>query len=399
MRQQKTKIPGGWKELGMIDICEILSGSTPKTDHPHYWGGKIFWATPLDLSRLNSKYIDNTERKITQLGFESCSVQKIAANSLIMSSRAPIGYLAINKQEITTNQGCKSFVLKEKDNILFLYYYLSFKINYIKRLGSGSTFAEVGKKQLENIKILLPPLPEQNKIAEILGVVDEEIEKTEKIIERAEKLMQGLSQSVFGDKKNKIKKIGDFCKVKGGKRLPKGELLLEQPTAHPYIRIVDFEHGSINLKHIKYLSDEIFGHIRRYTISKDDIYISIAGTIGMVGIIPDSLDGANLTENAAKIVLKKELANIKYIYYFLSSTLGQKQIKDLTVQTSQPKLALNKIEAINIPLPTAQEQSKIVKILSAVDDKILIYKKIRDNLAQLKKGLMGDLLSGRVRVC
>ena len=132
-------------------------------------------------------------------------------------------------------------------------------------------------------------------------------------------------------------KLGELVKVKGGKRLPKGSGYSESKTAYPYIRVTDFKNNSVRNSGLVYIEKEIQEKIARYTISCDDVYISIAGTIGIVGIIPEHLDGANLTENAAKLVINnKGQLDKNYLVRFLS-TAGQTQIHERKKTTSQPK--------------------------------------------------------------
>ncbi|RMG36046.1 MAG: restriction endonuclease subunit S [Gammaproteobacteria bacterium] len=170
--------------------------------------------------------------------------------------------------------------------------------------------------------------------------------------------------------KYQSKKIGEVASVKGGKRLPKGMVVIDEPTPHPYLRVVDFSDHGIDRSNIKYIDDEAFEKIRRYTISCSDIYISIAGTIGRVGIVPEDLSGANLTENAAKITNIIENVDHRYLMYFLRGPVGQGEIANRTGGTSQPKLALYKIADIDFPCPPRNIQTKTAEILSAYDDLI-----------------------------
>ena len=156
--------------------------------------------------------------------------------------------------------------------------------------------------------------------------------------------------------------IKDIADVKGGKRLPKGKNLVDYKTRYPYIRVTDFFNNSIKADELKYLEEDVYNSIKRYTISSKDVYISIAGSIGKVGTIPLDLDGANLTENAAKITRLRGV-NQSFLMWFLTSDFAQGQIKDLTKSTTQPKLALFRIEKIPIPLPTLDEQQRIVSLL------------------------------------
>jgi type I restriction enzyme S subunit len=178
--------------------------------------------------------------------------------------------------------------------------------------------------------------------------------------------------------------LGELVTVKGGKRLPKGEKYARSRTQHPYLRVCDFASGSISEKDLRYLTKETHSKISRYTISHDDIYISIAGSIGIAGIIPKHLCGANFTENAAKLAIKdKSKLDRSYLVYYLN-TFGQNQIKKQVLATSQPKLALFRIEKLKIPLPSLQKQRRIAAILDKADG---IIKK-RQQAIQLTEKLL-----------
>src|SRR5215207_636122 len=166
------------------------------------------------------------------------------------------------------------------------------------------------------------------------------------------------------------KSIGEIAAVKGGKRLPKGKSVLDEITEHPYLRVVDFRTDGLDQTSIKYIDKESQKAIWRYTITNNDVYISIAGTIGRVGIVPKSFSGANLTENAAKICEIKDSVDKRFLMYYLRGPEGQAQIASKIVGTSQPKLALFRIEEIEVPLPPLHVQSKIASTLSAYDDLI-----------------------------
>ncbi|HEC34368.1 MAG TPA: hypothetical protein ENI37_06580 [Chloroflexi bacterium] len=147
--------------------------------------------------------------------------------------------------------------------------------------------------------------------------------------------------------------------VKGGKRVPKGHSYADGPTPYPYIRVTDFVDGTVRIEDLKYLKPETFEKIRKYTISSKDVFISIAGTIGVTGTVPEFLDGANLTENAAKITSLHGILP-RYLHFVLSSPYGQGQISSRIISTNQPKLALFRIATIPIPLPSLAEQHRIV---------------------------------------
>lgn len=180
------------------------------------------------------------------------------------------------------------------------------------------------------------------------------------------------------------KKIGEICLVKGGKRLPKGETLVDFKTAHPYIRITDYSTGRLNQENIKYLTDETFNRVSRYTISKDNIFLSIVGTIGIVDIIKSEMDGASLTENAVKIEIKdKSSLDPKYLLYYLKSPQGQWEINIRTVGSTQPKLAITRIKDIPVPIIHMEKQKRIVNILNSLDSKIELNNQMIATLEEL----------------
>jgi len=164
------------------------------------------------------------------------------------------------------------------------------------------------------------------------------------------------------------KPIGEFAEVKGGKRLPAGKLVQDEPTAYRYLRVTDFRSDGLDTTNIKYLDEESQSKISRYIINDDEVYISIAGTIGLVGIIPSELNGANLTENAAKICEIQPQVEPRFLMYYLRTRDGQGQISSQTVGTSQPKLALFRIKEIKVPVPPLPVQRRIAGILSAYDE-------------------------------
>lgn len=166
------------------------------------------------------------------------------------------------------------------------------------------------------------------------------------------------------------KTIGEVAKVKGGKRLPKGMEVQDEETAHPYLRVVDCGDDGVDRSNLKFISNEVFEHVSRYTISSDDIYVSIAGTIGRVGIVPEDLSGANLTENAAKITALSPDVEKRYLLYFLRSAPGNGALQNKAGGTSQPKLALFRIEEVEFPCPPIHVQRTIADILSTYDDLI-----------------------------
>ena len=187
-----------------------------------------------------------------------------------------------------------------------------------------------------------------------------------------------------------VRRLGELLEVKGGKRLPAGTALIGTRTNHPYLRIVDFRDGTIDTSNLSYVPDDVFPQIRNYTIDSGDIYISIVGTVGLVGRIPPPLHRANLTENAAKLFAFSPELDVGYLFQFLRSDAGQSQIKSLTVGSTQPKLALFRIKDIQLPLPPLPEQRAIAATLGALDDKIELNRRMNETLEAMARALFRD---------
>jgi len=190
------RIPKEWEVKKVTDLFNVETGTTPSTKNKEYWeNGNIVWITPTDMSKLNGNiYIESSERKITEKGLEETNLTLMPIDSIIISTRAPVGYVVIVKSRATFNQGCKGLIPRDRKEVYteFYTYYLFSKRNLLKNLSGGSTFKELSKVTLENLKLPFPPLPEQKKIAEILSTVDKRIELLKKKREILNRIKKGL---------------------------------------------------------------------------------------------------------------------------------------------------------------------------------------------------------------
>lgn len=190
-----------WIECKISDIGTVVGGATPSTKKAeNYEGGNIAWITPKDLSTFSGRYIQRGERNITEIGLKSCSTQLLPKNTVLFSSRAPIGYVAIAANEVCTNQGFKSVIPNESTDPLFLFYLLKHNKDKIEAMGSGTTFKEVSGNTMKNIIVRVPSDKEvQKNIASILGTLDDKIEENERINNNLEQQVSALYQSWFED--------------------------------------------------------------------------------------------------------------------------------------------------------------------------------------------------------
>ncbi len=188
-----------WTEVTIGEIADIVGGSTPSTKDPDNFGGDIPWVTPKDLSGPHDRYIARGERNLTQQGLDSCSAKLLPAGAVLLSTRAPVGYVAIAKNPIATNQGFRSLIPRDGVFGEYLYYWLSVNTEELERHSSGSTFRELSGTALKSIKLRLPPMGEQRRIAGVLGCLDDKIELNRRMAGTLEEMARALFRSWFVD--------------------------------------------------------------------------------------------------------------------------------------------------------------------------------------------------------
>lgn len=188
-----------WPMVRLGDCCDIKSGATPKTDIERYWDGEIRWATPKDISRLEDPYLVDTPNKITEEGYQSCSTQLLPVGTVLVSSRAPIGLVAIAGVEMCTNQGFKNLVPGPEVHSNYLYHCMKANSARLAALGNGATFKEVSKSIVENFEIPLPPFEEQQRIAAILDKADSLRRKRQEAVRLADEFLRSAFYEIFGD--------------------------------------------------------------------------------------------------------------------------------------------------------------------------------------------------------
>ena len=269
----------------------------------------------------------------------------------------------------------------------------------------GCRMPRANMKDVFQFAFAFPSLPEQQRIVDILdrefAKIDALKANTEKSLQAAKDLFQATTDTMMSNGQWRELTIGEIAKIKGGKRVPKGYKLEKEPTAHRYIRVADFtDLGTIRTESVLYISDEVYKSIKAYTISSKDVYISIAGTIGKSGIIPDTLDGANLTENACKLVLGPNFYN-RFVFFATKTSSFKKQVETLTMQAAQPKLALTRLATIRVRVPSSiKEQETIVERLDGIADTIALlqenYQKALTLCDDLKQSLLRKAFNGEL---
>jgi len=228
-----------WREFKIKDIADVVGGGTPSTAINEYWNGDIPWLTPKDLTGYIRNFISHGERFITKKGLENSSARLLPKGTVLLTSRAPIGYVAIAENEICTNQGFKSLVPNpDKAHNLFLLYWIKSNVEYLQSIGTGTTFQEISGSVLKDVDIILPPLPEQKAIAEVLSSLDDKID----LLTRQNKTLEDLAQAYFrkwfiedASDEWEVGKLGDEFNITMGQS-PKGETYNDLKIGLPFFQ-------------------------------------------------------------------------------------------------------------------------------------------------------------------
>jgi type I restriction enzyme S subunit len=353
------------------------------------------------MGKLNGIFVDETERKITDSGLKNSSAKLLPINSIILSSRAPIGYLAINKKPISTNQGCKGIIPKNVLDFLFLYYFLKKSVELLNRLGNGTTFKELSGSKLAEVIIPLPPLPEQKRIVAILDEAFENIAKAKENAERnlknAKEIFEGYLQSVFENKgdgweEKTLGKIATFEYGYTDKAKEKGDLR--------YIRITDIDSEG-NLTNINKVYLTSSKEVRNFIVQNNDLLMARTGaTFGKV-LLYDDLEHSVFASYLIRIKFKEKIEN-KLYWYFSKSRFYWDQAKKLVSGSAQPHFNGNALDKMIFSYPKSihEQQSIVAKIdaLSAETKKLeVIYKKKLADLEEIKKSILAKAFNGELK--
>ena len=418
-----SKLPVDWERVSVKALGTVQAGGTPSRDIPRYWNGAIHWVTPAEITKLESKYLSKTNECITYEGLACCAAKLLPEGSLLVTTRATIGGVAVSKLPVCTNQGFKNIVPSEMSNVDFYYHLFSIIVPELSRLASGSTFPEINQRNFEAIIVPMPSKEEQRRIAEILDTIDEAIQKTEALISKLKAMKHGLLHDLLTrglDKNGKLrdpKAHPEQFKDSPLGRIPKKWVI--QDLGKAALKIQDGTHFSPKTTKgpFRYLTSKNirFGHVDLSDcgwISKKEHEAIYSRCDVRYGDVLLTKDGAN-TGNAAINNLKEPVSLLssvafircddrtlhpEYVFHYLLSPGCQQRIKDLMSGNAITRLTLEKIKSFVILVPDIKEQLKIIEPLNSHDARIRTEEQYRDKLKLQKKGLMHDLLTGKVRV-
>jgi len=436
------QLPEGWVWTTLGQIADAQSGAGFPKSYQGLPSGDYPLAKVSDISeatKTNGGIINKANNYLSEANAKKIGAKVFPVGTTLFAKigeAVRLNRRAINTCPILADNNVMGLI-PDTGSVTPRYLFLFMHSVDLYEYSQATTVPSVRKTDIEQIPIPLPPLAEQERIVAKIEALFSQLDAGVAALRRiqaalkrykasvlkaacegrlvgqdptdepAEALLRRLGKAPLVDDDLPALpegwcwvRVGDIGKVKGGKRLPAGHDYSDEMTAFPYIRVVDFHEFSVRSNELKYLKPETQAAIRQYTISKDDVYISIAGSIGKVGLIPEHLDRANLTENAAKITELQAICN-KFLAYCLASPISQEQISESTISTTQPKLALFRIEKIQIPIPPLPEQQRIVakieqclSVVAEVETMVaaLLARSVRLRQAILKQAFEGKLI-------
>ncbi len=361
MSSSLFEIPKHWKWVILDDIGIVVSGGTPSTKEPEFWNGDIPWITPADLSDHDEVYISKGNRNISQVGLEYSSAYLLPVNSVVFSSRAPIGYVAITKNELATNQGFKNLILpSELVNPKYVYYYLKTVKELAENMASGTTFLELSATKFRQIPFPLAPIEEQNSI----------VEKIEELFSELDKSMADLSNTlnlIELQRKNILNRTFKNIDAKIV-RLKEVTLKITDGTHHTpkytnegihFISVKDIRNSNVDFSNTRFISEEEHESlIKRCNPEQGDILITKSGTIGRLAIVPKA-PKFSLFVSVALIKIDKKKIDSKYLFYCLENFVSTLNIKEDIKGAVQKNFHLEDIREVNIPFIEIEEQIRI----------------------------------------
>jgi len=380
-----------WKSDKIGNVCKVISGGTPSRNVSEYFGGDVAWFTPTEIPKNRIEEISYSEENITDLGLKKSSAKILPKGTVLLTSRATIGMIAIAGKEITTNQGFANFICNEKTlNNWYLAYWLNSKVNLIKSLSSGTTFKEISKTTIRNLEIPLPPLEEQKQIAALF----QSIETTMERVDVQEKNLKALQKSLVNDLLRKEPVFGNLLNSKnctpttiGGiaesdKTYPEHEKEVERFVGLENIEPENFQLQGFGLvsngttftkRFVK--GDVLFGKRRAY-LKK----VAIADFDGVCS--GDILVIKAKAKKMSQGLLPYYITADAFIHHAVSNSAG----------SLSPRTKWKDLAELELSIPDLKTQEKILEVLQQLDNTVNQIKKQKTTLRHLKQKLLNEIL-------
>ena len=393
-----------WSQAALAEVATIVSGATPKTGVAEYWGGGIPWATPKDLSGLDSATIASTPRTISEAGLRSCAATVLPVGSVLFSSRAPIGHVAINAVPMATNQGFKSLVPKPgKIEPRYLYHWLRAHRQQLESLGNGATFKEVSKAVVSRVEIPLPPIEEQRRIAAILDRADALNDASNAVTASYASLMAATFRSMFGDiqRAMDVPSCGTFgdvvASLQGGRNL-----VGPDPSANSAFRVLKISavtSGAFRPEESKPLPS---GYVpdNSHLVRAGDLLMSRANTTAMVGataLVRETPENLAMPDKLWRLCWQ-DGAGVEPVYMaaLLQQPAVRRALSARSSGTGGSMKNISKAKLMGMPLPVAAPiaQREFAQRVATIDLERSMAEVRRSKLNALRGSLQERAFSG-----
>ena len=370
----KTKQKGGrgmregWEYKKLGDVCQVVTGSTPKTNISEYWDGNYPWVTPAELK--GDVYISDTARHITEEAIAHTNLTLLPIGTVLLSSRAPIGKVAITTIEMYCNQGFKNLICSDAINNKYLYLWLSGKTEYLNSLGRGATFKEISKTIVENVIIPLPPLSIQKSIVSELDKINELIRLKKEQLKDYDNLAQSIFYEMFGDpvvneKGWEVKKLIETvvleCTISYGIVQPGDGV----EDGIPVVRPIDLTGTFVSTNNLKKTTEKISSSYSRTILTGKELLVCVRGTTGVCSLVTDELKGCNVTRGITPLLFNDN-TDRWFMYYQFQMPQIKCIIADYTkgITLKQINMAdFRKIPVILPPLPLQQLFAQRIELI------------------------------------
>ena len=401
-----NKLHTNWKKLKIEDCAEVIGGGTPSTKKKEYWDGDISWITPKDLSNYNNRYISKGSRNISEKGLKYSSARLLPKNSVLLTTRAPIGYLAISKKELATNQGFKSLIMKNGNFPEFFYYLLKNNISKLLQYASGTTFMELNATNLKSIEFYIPEVKEQKRIASILSALDDKIELNNK----TNKILEEMAQTIFKEwfiNFNFPNEYGKPYKKSGGEmidselgKIPKGWKVItlkdiisiakgKKPKATSDKITEKFTMPYLTINCYNNEATEYTEYNEKMHVKELDIVMVMDGNAGKIFYGKEGI----LSSTMAKLIVEDSNLN-ELVFYFLKSieydlmyhTVGS------VIQHADKQYMLNKKFCVSL-----DNLERLSDIFKCIRKEISLNKKENKKLSNIRDSLLPKLMTPKGR--
>ena len=374
------------------DVCTIVSGTTPKSSCPEYWDGDINWVTPAELND-ESDVIYDSQRKITKQAVIDSSLKPFPAGTVLLSSRAPIGKVAIAGTEMYCNQGFKNLICSDAIYNRYLYHFLKSKTEYLNSLGRGATFKEISKSIVEEIEIPLPPLEKQYHIAALLDKVGDLIAKRRAQLGKLDLLVKARFVEMFGDPVTNphgypVHQLADYIEfLTSGSR---GWAQYFSDEGEYFITIKNVKNCRITLDDVQYIVAPDNAEAIRTKVQEGDLLISITADLGRKGVVTKEIadHGAYINQHLTCIRLNQKAVLPLYVAYYMESDAGKGQFQAKNQSAVKAGLNFNSINTLRLMVPPKEQQGSFIAFVERTDKSKLTIQQSLDKLETLKNALM-----------